>query len=113
ISGPALAASLVWSPQRGTTVNLNAETMVEGTTTAGDSGSIYYSATLAASRQIRSNLTLDASVGAALRDYANSSDRDLTLRGETSLTWWMNRAVGLVGRYRVENLDSTLPGRDA
>ena len=113
ISGPALAASLAWSPQRGTTVNLNAETMVEGTTTAGDSGSIYYSATLAASRQIRSNLTLDASVGAALRDYANSSNRDLTLRGETSLTWWMNRAVGLVGRYRIENLDSTLPGRDA
>lgn len=113
ISGPALAASLAWSPQRGTTVNLNAETMVEGTTTAGDSGSIYYSATLSASRQIRSNLTLDASIGAALRDYANSSDRDLTLRGETSLTWWMNRAVGLVGRYRIENLDSTLPGRDA
>ena len=112
ISGPALAANLAWSPQRGTTVNLNAETIVEGTTTAGDSGSIYYSGTLSASREIRANLTLDAAIGAALRDYSSTSDRDLTLRGESSLTWWVNRAVGLVGRYRVENVSSTLPGRD-
>src|SRR5690606_24144326 len=38
LSGPALAASLEWSPMRGTIVGLDAFTAVEGTTTAGESG---------------------------------------------------------------------------
>ena len=60
----------------------------------------------------RANLSLDASLGASWRDYASTADHDLTLRGETSLTWWLNRYAGLTGRYRYEQLTSTLPDRD-
>lgn len=112
ISGASASADLTWSPERGTTVGLNASTEVEGTTTAGESGSILYSTTLSLQRQLRANLTLNGSLGASWRDYASTSDSDLTLRGETSLTWWLNRYAGLTGRYRYEQLDSTRPNRD-
>jgi hypothetical protein len=112
ISGLTAEGDLTWSPERGTDVNFNASTTVEGTTTAGDSGSILYSGTVALRRELRSNLTLNASLGASWREYASSADRDLTLRAETSLTWWLNRYAGLTGRYRYEGLDSTKAGRD-
>lgn len=112
ISGISTSADLSWSPQRGTTVGFNASTEVEGTTTAGESGSILYSGTISLQRELRANLSLDASLGASWRDYASTADRDLTLRGQTSLTWWLNRYAGLTGRYSYEQLTSTLPGRD-
>ena len=112
IAGMSTSAELSWSPERGTTVGFNASTEVEGTTTAGESGSILYSGTVSLKREIRANLSLDASLGASWRDYASTADHDLTLRGETSLTWWLNRYAGLTGRYRYEQLTSSLPGRD-
>ena len=39
ISGPTVNADLDWSPERGTTIGLHRQTTVEGTTTAGESGS--------------------------------------------------------------------------
>ncbi len=57
ISGLSAAANLDWSPVRGTTVNLAGSTTLEGSTTADDSGSILYSSTLSATRQMRDNLT--------------------------------------------------------
>jgi hypothetical protein len=112
ISGLTAEGDLTWSPERGTDVNFNASTTVEGTTTAGDSGSILYSGTVALRRELRSNLTLNASLGASWREYSSSTDRDLTLRAETSLTWWLNRYAGITGRYRYEGLNSTLANRD-
>jgi len=111
ISGLTAEGDLTWSPQRGTDVNFNASTTVEGTTTAGDSGSILYSGTVALKRELRSNLTLNGSLGASWREYSASTDRDLTLRAETSLTWWLNRYAGITGRYRYEGLQSTLANR--
>lgn len=112
ISGLAANAELTWSPERGTTLGLNAATTVEGTTTAGESGSLLYSGNLTLARDIRANLTLNSSIGAAYRDYSGTSDHDLTLNAEAGLTWWMNRYAGLTGRYRYEQLTSTLPNRD-
>jgi hypothetical protein len=112
ISGLTAEGDLTWSPERGTDLNFNASTTVEGTTTAGDSGSILYSGTVALRRELRANLTLNASLGASWREYSSSTDRDLTLRAETSLTWWLNRYAGITGRYRYEGLDSTKAGRD-
>jgi len=112
ISGLTAEGDLTWSPERGTDVNFNASTTVEGTTTAGDSGSILYSGTVALKRELRSNLTLNASLGASWREYSSSPNRDLTLRAETSLTWWLNRYAGITGRYRYEGLNSTIAGRD-
>lgn len=112
VSGFSANADLAWSPERGTTVNFNASTTVEGTTTAGQSGSLLYLGSAALRRELRANLTLDAVLGASFRDYSGTSDNDLTLYGEAGLTWWLNRYVGLNGRYRYEQLTSTLPNRD-
>jgi hypothetical protein len=112
ISGLTLEGNMAWSPVRGTIVELSGSTAVEGTTTAGDTGSLLYSASLALRRELRSNLTGVALVGADWRDYAGSGDSDLVLRGEAGLTWWMNRYAGLTGRVRHEIQQSTLPDRD-
>ena len=111
ISGLALAASLDWSPMRGTIVGLDASTTVEGSTDPGESGSMLYAGTLRLERQMRSNLTGDLAFGAAYRDY-EAGGHDLILNGEAALTWWFNRYAGLIGRASYERQTSSLPGRD-
>ncbi len=111
VSGLALAAALNWSPQRGTNVRLDGSTTIEGTTDAGDSGSILYAGTLRVERQIRANLTAEAAAGLSWRDYM-SGGHDLTMNGEAGMTWWLNRTLGLTGRARYEKRNSSLPDRD-
>ncbi|MBY8917726.1 outer membrane beta-barrel protein [Nitratireductor sp. L1-7-SE] len=111
VSGLALAAALNWSPQRGTNVRFDGSTTIEGTTDAGDSGSILYAGTLRLERQIRANLTAEAAAGLSWRDYM-SGGHDLTMNGEAGMTWWLNRTLGLTGRARYEKRTSSLPGRD-
>ncbi len=111
VSGLALAAALNWSPQRGTNVRFDGSTTIEGTTDAGDSGSILYAGTLRLERQIRANLTAEAAAGLSWRDYM-SGGHDLTMNGEAGMTWWLNRRLGLTGRARYEKRTSSLPGRD-
>lgn len=111
ISGASVDGSLVWSPQRGTTVTLAGQTTVEQTTTAGSSGSVFYSGSLGVEHALRTNLTGTALVSAGLRDYAASSDRDLTFAAELGFTWWLSRYTGVTGRARHERLASTISGR--
>lgn len=112
VSGLTLAGNLLWSPIRGTTVALNGSTQIEGSTTPGAPGSILYSSSLGISRELRANLTGTATFGLDWRNYAASSDNDLTLSAEASLTWWMNRYAGIRGRARHEQTTSTIAGRD-
>ncbi|SUU88601.1 hypothetical protein EDC40_102187 [Aminobacter aminovorans] len=113
VSAATIAADLKWSPMRGTIVGLTGETLVEGSTTAGDSGSVLYNGRLSVERQIRSNLTGFLAGGVGYRDYASSNDHELRLSAEAGLTWWLNRYAGLTGKLRHETFDSTLPSRDA
>ncbi|MEX0955064.1 MAG: outer membrane beta-barrel protein [Rhizobiaceae bacterium] len=113
ISALSLDADINWSPMRGTIVSLNAGTEIEGSTTAGSSGSVLYDASVAATRELRANLTGTASLGAGLRRYAASADRDFTLNGQLSLTWWMNRYAGITGRASHERISSNVAGRDS
>ena len=110
LSGLALAASLQWSPMRGTNVFLDASTTVEGGSGA-DSGSILHAAALRVERQLRSNLTGDLRFGAEWRDF-NAGGNDLTLRGQASLTWWLNRYAALVARLGHEERSSSDPSRE-
>lgn len=112
ISGVSVEGSLAWSPMRGTTVEVTASTDVEGTTQAGETGSLLYAGSLAVSRDLRHDLTGRALVGLDWRDYSGSSDSDLIARGELGLTWWLNRYAGVTGRLSHEIQRSTLPGRD-
>jgi len=113
VSGFTAAGNLLWSPIRGTTVALTGSTEVEGATAPGASGSILYSSALRVTRELRANLTGTATLGADWRNYAASSDTDLTLSAEASLTWWFNRYAGVRGRARHEQTTSTIPGRNA
>lgn len=112
VSGATIDADLKWSPERGTVIGLRGQTTVEGTTTAGESGSILYSGRLTGERQIRANLTANAALGADWRDYMGSNDHDLTLSAEAGLTWWLNRYTGLTSRVRTEKMTSSQSGRD-
>lgn len=112
VSGPTVDARLAWSPVRRTTVTLTGSTTVEGTTSAGESGSLLYSGGLALSREARANLLLEASIGADWRDYIGTRDSELGLRAEAGATWWFNRYAGINGRLRHETFRSTLPNRD-
>jgi hypothetical protein len=112
VSGPTFDASLDWSPLRGTNVNLLATTEIEGATDAGDSGDILHSVLLTVTRQMRANLTGDIALGAGLRDYTGIDGRDTIWSAEAGMTWWLNRYVGLSGKVRHEQQESTLPDRD-
>jgi hypothetical protein len=112
IAGPTVNADLKWSPERGTIIGFTGQTIVEGTTTAGQSGDILYSGRLTGERQIRANLTGNAALGLDWRDYVGSDGHDLTLSAEAGLTWWLNRYVGLTSRARTEKLTSNLAGRN-
>jgi hypothetical protein len=113
LSTPTVEADLKWSPQRGTDVTLTSSTVLEGTTTAGESGSVLYSGGIGIEREIRANLTGNANFGAGYRNYAESDGYDLILNAEASLTWWLNRYAGVVTRVRHETVSSNLPDRDA
>ena len=113
ISGPTIDGVISWSPVRGTIVDLIGSTTVEETTTAGESGSILYAGALALRREMRSNLTGNAVLGAGWRNYTGSDAHDLILSAEAGLTWWLNRYAGLTGRVRHETLKSNLPDRDS
>lgn len=112
ISGLSLNADLRWSPERATTIGLNASTTVEGTTTAGESGSLLHSGRFTLERQIRTNLTTNATLGVDWRTYNGTSNHDLLLSAELGTTWWLNRYLGLTGRVKHEQQKSDLPGRD-
>lgn len=112
MSGLSLAANLAWSPVRGTTVALDASTEVESSTIIGKTGSLFHSANLSLSRELRHNLTGSVLAGIGWRDYFGHDESDLVLRGEASLTWWLNRYAGITGRASHESQRGTLPDRD-
>lgn len=113
ISGLSLQATANWSPQRDTTISLKGSTSIEGTTTAGRSGSMLYTAELTGTRRIRSDLSVEGSLQASLRDYTGSSDRDTILAASAGFTWWLSRYLGVSGRVRQEMLDSTIAGNSS
>jgi hypothetical protein len=112
VSGPTVAAALLWSPYRGTAVNLDALTTVEDATTPGESGSILYSGEITLARELRANLIADIGFGAALRDYTGVDGQDVIWNAEAGMTWWFNRYLGLSGKARHEEQTSTLPDRN-
>jgi hypothetical protein len=87
-------------------------TTVEGTTDAGESGSLLYSTDLSIERQMRANLTGTASIGGFYSDYIGLDGHDIGWDAALGFTYWLNRYFGVTGRLRHEQLVSNLPGRD-
>ena len=110
IAGLSLAGTLNWSPMRGTSAALTASTSVEGSSTATSSGSLLHGLSLALTHRARSNLDLNANLGASLRDYTGPNPNEITLSAGLGFTYWFNRYVGLSGRAAHETV---LSGDDA
>ena len=68
---------------------------------------------MSVTRELRANLTGTATLGVDWRNYAGTGNHDFTWKAETSLTWWLNRWLGLKGRARHENTTSTISGRSS
>ena len=113
IAGLSLAGSLNWSPMRGTNVALTASTSVEGSSTATSSGSLLHGLNLAVTKSARSNLDLNASLGASLRDYTGPNPNEITLSAGLGFTYWFNRYVGLNGRAAHESVLSSDAARES
>ena len=100
---PVGRGRLDWSPVRGTNVGLDVETIVEDSTTPGESGSILYSARsplrASCAPTSRPNSTSAASASAT---YTGNDGEDFIWNVEGGMTWWLNRYLGLTGKARHE-----------
>lgn len=112
INGLSVNAALNWSPQRGTDVRLGASTSVDNATSAGLNGSLLYLANIDVTRQVRSNLSLNARLDTLIRDNKDGSGIDYTIGAQIGATYWINRFVGINGRLRHEFLNSDIEARE-
>lgn len=113
LASPTVAASLDWSPRRGTKVTTNLSTTLEGSTTAGENGDVLYSSSVSILHSVRANLDLTATVGAWLRDLKGTGGQDYGGSAEAGLVYWFNRFVGLDTSARYEIAESSDPSRRA
>jgi len=113
LASPTVAASLEWSPKRGTKVTTNLSTVLEDSTTAGESGDVLYSSSLTVLHSVRANLDLTATIGAWLRDLKGTGGQDYGASAEAGFVYWFNRFVGVDTSARYEVADSDDPSRRA
>ena len=113
IAGLSIAGTLSWSPMRGTNAALTASTSVEGSSTAASSGSLLHGLNLALTHKARSNLDLNANLGASLRDYTGPNPNEITLSAGLGFTYWFNRYIGLNGRAAHESVLSSDTTRES
>jgi hypothetical protein len=95
VDGLSIDGAIRWSPQRGTDVSLGLLTRIEGATAPNDSGSIFYEGTLGVKRQVRSNLDVNATLIASLRDNKDGTGFDKGFGAQIGATYWFNRFFGL------------------
>ncbi|MEX3010339.1 outer membrane beta-barrel protein [Hoeflea sp. TYP-13] len=86
-----------WSPHRGTDVLMGVSTSLEDSTTANESGSVYYAATAEVTHQLRSNVTASLSGLLGWRDYVGSTPNQTIVGAGAGFTWWLNRYFAIDG----------------
>lgn len=108
---PTLDAGLAWSPRRGTDVALRASTFFEPD--SGNAGvSTLYQTTLGLRHRATARLDLDALGLYAYRDSASGFDEEIW-GAEAGVTYWLNRELALVGRYRYDRFEGSASSYDA
>ncbi len=112
ISGPSLAASINWSPLRGTDVQLFAQTTVDTSTTPGVAGALLHFASIEVKRQVRSDLSLNGKLDLNVRDNKDGTGTDYTVGAQIGATYWINRFVGIDARLRHEFQTSQISYRE-
>lgn len=93
IDTATLDASLLWSPIRGTNVNLDLQTSIQPSTAAGESGYVSHQLTTTVDHQLRDNLVTTVIGGVTLRDYPSGStiSDETVYTASTGLIWNINR----------------------
>lgn len=112
VSGPSLAASINWSPLRGTDVQLYAQTTVDTSTTPGVAGALLHFASLEVTRRVRADLSLNGKLDLNVRDNKDGTGTDYTIGAQIGATYWINRFVGLDARLRHEFQTSQIADRE-
>ncbi|QWW67213.1 outer membrane beta-barrel protein [Rhizobium sp. WYJ-E13] len=93
IDTATLDASLLWSPIRGTNVNLDLQTSIQPSTSAGESGYVSHQLTTTVDHQLRDNLVATVIGGVTLRDYPSGStiSDETVYTASSGLVWNINR----------------------
>ncbi|WP_170973293.1 outer membrane beta-barrel protein [Rhizobium sp. FKY42] len=97
--------TLLWSPQRGTDVDLGLRTTVQDATAAGQSGWVDYQLSAGLSHLIRNDLTGRLTASSTLRDYPNT-DNALNWALGTGLIWNINRYFDATANLGYEFTDN-------
>ncbi|MFD1746936.1 outer membrane beta-barrel protein [Rhizobium helianthi] len=97
--------TLLWSPRRGTNVDLGLRTTVQDATTAGQSGWVEYLLSSGLSHELRSNLTARLTGSTTWRDFSASADQ-LNWAVGTGLVWNVNRYLDATANVGYELNDN-------
>ncbi len=101
--------NLVWSPERGTDVTLSAATSLNGSTTAGEGGSVSRNFGISVDRQIRDRLSVNAGLGVKI-DSFEDGERDVTATASVGLQYWINRFLAVTAQLEHERFNSATAG---
>ncbi|CCM76404.1 outer membrane beta-barrel protein [Rhizobium mesoamericanum] len=97
IDAAVVDAQLLWSPVRGTDVNVGLLTSINPSTTAGESGYVSHALTTGITHQLRDNLTGSVLGGITYRDYPSDSPTsdETVYTTSAGLTWNINRYLDM------------------
>lgn len=108
LDGVTIDGRTVWSPQRGTELELALRTTLRDSVTPGASGWVEYNATATLTHQLRHNLVGRLTGGATERVFPEASNETTWLTG-AGLTWSLSRYLDLTGTVEYEYTDRTGP----
>ncbi|WP_169054364.1 outer membrane beta-barrel protein [Nitratireductor sp. XY-223] len=91
-----------WSPRRGTNVLMGLSTSLEDSTTANESGSVYYAATGEITHRMRTDVQASVSGVVGWRDYVGPTPNQTVVGAGAGLTWWLNRYFAVDGGVTYE-----------
>ena len=96
--------TLVWSPQRGTDVDVGLRTTIQDSTAAGESGWVEYQLSSGLSHQILSDLTGRLNGSTTLRDFPDAKSQ-INWQVGAGLVWTINRYFDVTATLGYEHTD--------
>ena len=109
ISAITFDGNAIWSPQRGTDVELGLKTEIEPSTTAGASGDVAYTVNAAITQAIIDTLKGRLTTSATLRDYSLSTQPNQKVYDlGAGVTWGISRSIDFTADIAWEK--TTQPG---
>ena len=110
-AAPTFDGNLVWSPQRGTDVTLDARTTFEPDS-SGASATATYRTSLGLRHVLNARTELTAAIAAEYADSTQADDDEWLLTGEAGFNYWLNRGLAFTGLYSHEQKIAQASERD-